>query len=205
MKANPHPEVLKRLHANGLGFECVSSGELHHLRAVLGPEAFAERPILFTPNFAPKEEYEVGFRLGAQVTLDNLHPLEAWPHIFQGQSVFLRVDPGTGRGHHAHVRTAGSRSKFGISLHELDRVHELAQAAGTKITGLHAHSAVGSAPKTGPAGGTPGRTIASPDVRTIDVGGGLGFPKTRSTPLDMTALDESLASLGLRERGLAVD
>ncbi len=39
---------------------------------------------------------------------------------FAGRELFLRLDPGHGRGHHRHVRTAGTHSKFGIPLAELD-------------------------------------------------------------------------------------
>ena len=55
--------------------------------------------ILFTPNFAPKSDYEKGLALGVNVTLDNLFPLQNWPEIFKDKEVFLRMDPGTGRGH----------------------------------------------------------------------------------------------------------
>ncbi|MEM8559800.1 MAG: hypothetical protein AAGG50_18420, partial [Bacteroidota bacterium] len=51
VKANPHPDLLRLFHAEGLGFECVSPGEVRHVLSVLpdlNPAA-----ILFTPNFAP--------------------------------------------------------------------------------------------------------------------------------------------------------
>ena len=53
MKANSNPDVLRRLRAGGLGFECVSTGELHRLLEVFGLEIFETGPVLFTPNFAP--------------------------------------------------------------------------------------------------------------------------------------------------------
>ena len=80
------------------------------------------RRILFTPNFAPRDEYEYGLEQGVWVTLDNLHPLREWGDLFAGKDVFLRLDTGQGRGHHEHVRTAGIHSKFGIPLFELDEV-----------------------------------------------------------------------------------
>ncbi len=72
--------------------------------------------VLFTPNFAPRSEYEYGFAKGVRVTLDNLYPLKTWPEVFRGREIFLRIDPGFGRGHHSHVRTAGVHSKFGVPL-----------------------------------------------------------------------------------------
>ena len=59
-------------------------------------------------------EYEYGFEKGVHVTLDNLYPLKAWPEVFRGREIFVRIDPGFGRGHHHHVRTAGVHSKFGV-------------------------------------------------------------------------------------------
>ena len=32
---------------------------------------------------------------------------KSWPEVFRGREIFVRIDPGFGRGHHHHVRTAG--------------------------------------------------------------------------------------------------
>src|SRR5215203_5715262 len=92
VKANCHPEVLRVFHEAGLGFECVSAAELVHVRALF-PGLDGSR-LLFTPNFAPRDEYRQGFEMGTCVTLDNLHPLREWPELFRGREVFLRLDPG---------------------------------------------------------------------------------------------------------------
>ncbi|MGA1354705.1 MAG: bifunctional aspartate kinase/diaminopimelate decarboxylase, partial [Candidatus Limnocylindrus sp.] len=68
MKANPHEQLLRAIEAAGFGFECVSPGELERVRGLF-PELPTER-LLFTPNFAPRTEYEFGFRAGAMVTVD---------------------------------------------------------------------------------------------------------------------------------------
>ena len=70
IKANPNPEILKIFFAHGIGFECVSPGELDHI-LTLFPEIDRKR-ILFTPNFAPKEEYERGFKENVNVTIDSI-------------------------------------------------------------------------------------------------------------------------------------
>lgn len=44
---------------------------------------FDKKKILFTPNFAPRSEYEEGFSLGVNVTLDNMHPLINWGDTFK--------------------------------------------------------------------------------------------------------------------------
>src|SRR5699024_4475779 len=134
---NPHPEILRLFERAGLGFECVSPGEIRRVRELF-PELEPER-ILFTPNFAPREEYEFGFEQAGFLTLDNLYPMQAWPQVFAGRELIVRIDPGRGRGHHKYVRTAGPQSKFGVDPAELDRLEELAARAGARIIGLHAH------------------------------------------------------------------
>ncbi len=195
MKANPHPELLALLGELGVGFECVSPGELDRVFEVL-PDLDPGR-VLFTPNFAPRAEYAAGLARGVHLTLDNLHPLRAWPDVFAGARLLLRVDPGRGKGHHKHVRTAGKRSKFGVSMDELDEAQELIQAAGATVVGLHAHAGsgirtVGHWSETAAILGAVAERF--PDVEVLDLGGGLGVPeKPTDRPLDLDALSGSLA------------
>jgi hypothetical protein len=93
VKANYHPGVLRTLEAAGVGFECVSQREVEHVVALF-PEIGAQNRLLFTANFAPRGEYERAFALGAHVTIDNAYCLEAWPEVFTGRNVILRIDPG---------------------------------------------------------------------------------------------------------------
>jgi len=194
IKANSHPEVLGVLHRAGFGMECVSPGELNLVRSLF-PELPLER-LLFTPNFAGAEEYEHGFEVGAMVTVDALHPLEHWPEVFRGRQILLRIDPGEGRGHHAHVRTAGARSKFGIDPQALDRLVELVEAAGVTVVGLHAHSGSGILTPEGWA--QTAYFLAEiaqrfPAVRALDLGGGLGIAeKPGQQPLDLQAINSTL-------------
>jgi bifunctional diaminopimelate decarboxylase / aspartate kinase len=189
-KANPHEGILRRLAARGLGFETVSPGEIARVRQSAGTEPF----VLFTPNFAPRSEY---LQDGVQLTLDNLHPLEHWPELFAGRDLFVRIDPGRGRGHHAHVRTAGARSKFGVGPDQLDRLADLARAAGARIVGLHAH--VGSGildPASWQEVALFLEPVAErfPDATVLDLGGGLGVPdRPGRHGLDLGQLDEGLS------------
>jgi bifunctional diaminopimelate decarboxylase / aspartate kinase len=197
LKANPHPEILRRIAAAGLGFDCVSLAEIERVLAAV-PGLSPER-ILFTPNFAPRAEYERALALGVHVTIDNLFVLQHWLDVFKGRSVFLRIDTGIGRGHHHHVKTAGAQSKFGIPAEELDEVARLAKSGGVTIDGLHAHSGSGVFDVTNWS--QVGSTLAAlvqrfPDVKVIDVGGGLGVPdRVEGRELDLVRLDEALAQV----------
>lgn len=178
LKANWHPEILRLFHEQGLGFECVSRNEVEHVLRTL-PD-IDRKKILFTPNFAPRDEYAWGLEQGIWVTLDNLHPLKAWPELFKGRDVFVRIDTGYGRGHHDKVRTAGVHSKFGVPLFELDELERLVKASGARVVGLHAHT--GSGVFTVDNWQSVGETLTAltqrfTDVHTVDLGGGLGVPE----------------------------
>lgn len=197
VKANHHPDILRVLRRVGLGFECVSPGELAHVRALF-PDMAPEQ-LLFTPNFAPREDYAAGFDAGARVTLDSLYPLRAWPALFKQREIFLRLDPGHGAGHHQHVRTGGEHAKFGIPLSELDEARRLTAAVGAKVTGLHAH--VGSGILDPDSWHSVGLMLAQcmdrfSDVRHLDLGGGLGVAeKPGEVELDLARLDAVLEAV----------
>lgn len=197
MKANPHPGILKRFERSGLGFECVSPGEVERLFELF-PDIELSR-ILFTPNFAPRSEYAWALERGIRVTLDNLHPLREWPELFRGTRLFVRVDLGRGRGHHMHVRTAGQLSKFGVPLSELDEVAMLAERAGATIEGLHSHAGSGiMSPDAWIDAAARLADLAArfPEARVIDIGGGLGVPDAHDgTELDLDAIGRGIAGL----------
>ena len=119
MKANDHEAILRVVEAQGVGFEAVSRGELTHLFETL-PDLDRSR-VLFTPNFASNDDYIYAVEQGVWVNIDNIEVLKNWGETFRNTPILLRVDPGQGRGHHAHVHTGGKRSKFGITKTEVNR------------------------------------------------------------------------------------
>jgi diaminopimelate decarboxylase/aspartate kinase len=197
MKANWHAEILRKVYGAGLTLECVSRGELEH--AFASVPALEPGRVLFTPNFAPRAEYEFGFARGVRVTLDNLYPLKMWPEVFRGREIFLRIDPGFGRGHHSHVRTAGVHTKFGIPISEADELVALTKAAGVRVTGLHAHTGSGifDVANWTETGALLGRLAKRfPDVVVVDLGGGIGVPdQLGSSEIDLGVLDRGVARL----------
>ncbi len=195
MKANPHPEILKLLVAEGLGLECVSRGELQHVFTIL-PTLDRQR-ILFTPNFAARGEYEFALEQGVYITLDNLYVLQAWPELFKGREVLLRVDTGYGRGHHHHVRTAGAHSKFGIPLSDFDELTALVEQHQVRVIGLQAHTGsgvfnVGNWREVAEVLASLAPRFKS--LHILDIGGGLGVPEKLGQPgFDIAALSTLLA------------
>ncbi len=197
MKANNHADILERFYENNLGFECVSTGEIEkvlHLFPDIDRSA-----ILFTPNFAPKKEYERAFELGIRVTVDNLHPLQHWPEVFNEKEILVRIDPGHGAGHHKYVSTGGTESKFGIPLTQVDDLCGVLEKISVKVIGLHAHSGSGilqSDNWKNTALVLTNLLGKFPDVKIINVGGGLGIvEKPGQKSLDLVAVNHSIAEV----------
>ncbi|WEN16908.1 bifunctional aspartate kinase/diaminopimelate decarboxylase [Rhodanobacter sp. AS-Z3] len=192
VKANTHPAILAALAEEGFGFECVSPGELKFVMAHVPAAA----PLLFTPNFAPRDDYAWALTTRATVSLDSLYPLEHWGELFRGREIVLRVDLGRGLGHHEKVRTGGSGSKFGLPVDQLDVFLQLADAHGVIVRGLHAH--LGSGILDDKHWGDVYSQLASlaeriGSVSFIDIGGGLGVPShPGEARLDISALDRVL-------------
>lgn len=193
IKANAHPVLLREIAALGFGLECVSPGEWERAAGIAGAA------LLFTPNFAPRKEYGDALVRKIPVTLDNLHPLAQWGADFSGHEIFLRLDLGTGRGHHDKVKTGGAKSKFGLALDELPEFLRLAALHDVRIAGLHAH--LGSGILDVAHWKDVYVQLASiaekiPSVHVLNIGGGLGVPaRADEAPLDRVALGAALAEV----------
>ncbi|HKK44066.1 MAG TPA: bifunctional aspartate kinase/diaminopimelate decarboxylase [Balneolaceae bacterium] len=194
IKANANDEVLKTFKELGLGFECVSIGEVHKILELF--PGIDPKEILFTPNFAPRAEYEEGLQLGVNVTLDNIYPLKQWPQIFKDKEVFLRIDPGHGHGHHKHVKTGGNHSKFGIPKFEIPEVVELVENLNINVKGLHAHIGSGiKDPHTWKSTALILHEVAEQlgGVKVLDLGGGFGIRENETqVHLDIEEVNKSL-------------
>ena len=218
VKANAHPTILRVLAEEGLGFECVSPGELAAVDAI--SEA-RRSPRLFTPNFAPRSDYAAVLRgtdtrvagppdidtgRGSRVpgpepllTFDALHPLRHWPEWFRGRDAMLRVDPGRGAGHHDKVRTGGATSKFGLPLEQLEAFLALAREHDVRVVGLHAHLGSGVLEATLWAqvcGQLAGIADRIGTIQYLNLGGGLGVPShPGEAELDLAALDRAVGEV----------
>lgn len=197
MKANNHADILKQFYQAGLGFECVSINEVKYIFDLF--KEIDPNRIIFTPNFAPYDEYREALELGIHMTIDNLYPLEHWPELFGGKKIIARLDPGQGYGHHRHVCTAGSISKFGIPMNQFDQLKALTQQHQIKVIGLHAHT--GSGILTPEIWQQTALFLAQlnshfPELEFINIGGGLGIPeKPNQQALDLDQFDNLLDSI----------
>jgi diaminopimelate decarboxylase/aspartate kinase len=196
IKANSHPAILRAIGETGCGFECVSRAEVERVLETL-PQLSRER-VLFTPNFAPRAEYEWAISHGIRVTIDNLNVLRNWAGLFADREIFLRLDAGRGHGHHEKVRTVGPQAKFGVPSEEFAALPAAVAAAGARVVGLHAHGGSGNFDIEGWL--EPARILAAqapkhqPVPRILNLGGGLGVPdRPHRARVDLGALDRALA------------
>lgn len=136
MKANPNLTLLRRLHAQGVGFECVSPGELARAQHI---GAAGERIIVNGPAKTPGE-YALGARLGATFILDREDEVALLP---PSSRALVRVNPALNISTHDHLATGAAHSKFGVTLEQAPRVLAALRAAGHTALGLHVH--IGSA------------------------------------------------------------
>lgn len=196
-KANHHAEILKIFYDEGIGFECVSLAEVNFVLDLF-PEIDRSK-VLFTPNFAPREEYSEALKLDIHVTIDNLYPIQQWPEVFNGKSVLIRVDLGHGDGHHRYVCTAGSESKFGIPFSEFDEVQRIVKENNINVIGLHSHSGSGILqPDTWSrtADSLLKLTQAFPQISLVNLGGGLGIvERPGQAALDLQTFNDSLLKI----------
>lgn len=206
IKANPHPALLQAIVAAGLGFECVSHAEVRHVLQTI--PGIARERLLFTPNFAPRDEYRLALESGIRVTVDNPDLLRAWAGLFRGRDILLRLDTGHGHGHHDKVRTAGPHSKFGVPPEEFDELPQAAADAGATVVGLHAHAGSGHFEIAGWLDAA--RVLAAeaarfPVARVLNLGGGLGVPdRPGGAPFDLAAFDAALAEFRARHPRFAL-
>ncbi len=174
-KANSNPKILARLARLGVGVEAASPGEVDRaLECGHAPDSV----VLSASNAHPEALAAVAAR-GCHVTLGARSDVRRMGGLARGARVLLRLNPGVGEGHHRHVVTGGSHSKFGIPLAELDEAMAEAAGVGLDVIGLHVH--IGS-------GFLEGRALLAalerllaaaaglPQVRVLDLGGGFGVP-----------------------------
>ena len=198
VKANPNGAVLATLAKLGLGADVVSGGEL--LRAIAAGIP-ADR-IVFSGVGKTAEEMRLALDEGIyQFNLESEPEAEMLSQVALSMGkrapVAYRINPDVDAGTHAKISTGKSENKFGIpydrALESYDAARDL---AGLDVQGVAVH--IGSqltdlAPleaaftKVGVL--IEALRAAGHDIRTADLGGGLGVPYDPSQPLPPSPAD----------------
>jgi ornithine decarboxylase len=117
MKCNPHPQILRRLHESGCGFEVASANEIDTL-VELGVDP-AE--VLYSNPVKPMAHIARAYRAGVRrYSFDSHGELVKLAEAAPGSSVYVRLATTAGRS------GVPSEGKFGV---DGDQAHELMLAA----------------------------------------------------------------------------
>jgi diaminopimelate decarboxylase len=179
VKANPDPQLLRRLVAEGAGCEAVTAVEL----------ALAQRagcpPERLVMNGVGKrdEEIHLGLEAGALVNAESLDELAALLRIAAGHDdprIGLRLNPGLDAETHPHLATGSAASKFGIPMPQLPQALRLLRESRLPLESLGAH--IGSALESAEAYAALAERLAEASMTAsaaglpparVDLGGGL--------------------------------
>jgi diaminopimelate decarboxylase/aspartate kinase len=191
-KANFHPAIFRLAQRLGLGIDAVSPMESERALACGVPPG----DILFTANNVAPEALLALHDRGVRVNLGSLSDVRRFAARRADTEVFLRLNPGVGEGHHAHVVTGGTDSKFGMPEAEILEARAILSTRNIRVIGLHAHIGSGileTAPLLEAARRLARAAESLPDVRALNVGGGIGVPYRPGDPeFDLAAYGQGL-------------
>lgn len=194
VKANSRKPVLETIAEAGVDAECASAGEVVRAcevgfsavryTAVNPPTRDLDRVARLA------DEHDITITIGALDTIDRLENRD-W-----SGSVYVRVNPDIGAGHHEKVKT-GTDPKFGIPIERAEAVVTEATSRGFDVAGIHAHAGSGILDELDAHRGLVERMSdlardLSVHVNVVNVGGGFGVPYHESeSPLDLASLADA--------------
>lgn len=141
VKANANPKVLNVISQAGLGADCVSGGEIEAaLKA-----GFPASKIVYAG--VGKSDWEINLGLDKHIACFNVESeaeLEVIEQLAAAKStlapVAFRINPNIGAHTHANITTGLAENKFGIAMHDMERIIEKAQSLEhIVVKGLHFH------------------------------------------------------------------
>lgn len=134
VKAYANVSLIGFLWNQGLRFDACSPGDLAFLSAANVPSS----SISFLAHGPSHEELQNAVAQGVHVVAGSLAQIEHLAALGAG-SIGLRINPGIEAGYHAHVRSGGAKSHFGVSNAQIAEAHAICEVHGMRIVGLHAH------------------------------------------------------------------
>jgi diaminopimelate decarboxylase len=194
VKANPCPAVVRTIVAEGFGIDAVSPGEVAlALRCGVAPER-----VLYTENNMTDAEQAEAMGQGVLINCGSLDRLQRLGRA-GAQEASVRFNPDVGAGAHEKICTAGPMTKFGVHYTQVDRVRAIEQATGIRVVGCHMH--IGSGILDAEVYARAMTVIFDvaaqlPNLRFVDVGGGLGIPyRSEQQPIDLAAVGAKASEL----------
>ena len=190
VKANRFAPLLEGLRAGGrCGIDACSPAEVELAIA----SGFREEQVSFTGHAVSEADLDaLAARPGVHVNCDAISTIRRLGRRCPGRAIGLRLNPGLGAGYNERLRYAGEKAtKFGVYPDRFEEAIAAAREARMPVDTLHFH--VGSGYQ-GDALDVLDRVLegagsildAHPEIRRLNVGGGLGVRMTESdTPIDL--------------------
>lgn len=173
VKANPDPALLRRLAADGIGFEVVGPVEL---ALALRAGAAADRIVV---NGVGQTDADLRSALdtGALVNAESLGALATLLDAGSGR-IGLRVNPALDAHTHPHLATGAADAKFGIGLDELGTALAMLRAAGRspESVGAHIGSDVADVGSYERLAAVLAELARDANAERVDIGGGFTGP-----------------------------
>jgi len=135
IKANSNPAILRLLKKEGSNVESVSQGSI----SLALKAGFKPNQILYSCNGAEEKELKFLAENNIRINIDSLSQLEKWGKIAPGSKVGLRLNLDIHSGSHAHLRTGGKKSKFGVHFSKIKEAKKISAKYNIHIVGLHQH------------------------------------------------------------------
>ena len=202
MKANPHPELLRRFASLGASFDCASIGELRRVSELALPTG---RTFFAGPG-KRREELELALHMNVRIQAEGWEDLARLDDLIASEvAVNLRVHPATGAEEGNRIIGGVGPSAFGIDEEQLPEILSRAKSLRhVRIRGLHVFAASNQRDAL--------KLIATHrmvlemaarlhgehelELEQIDLGGGLGVAYSADqTELDVEALGQGLTQL----------
>ncbi|MFW5857649.1 MAG: diaminopimelate decarboxylase [Planctomycetota bacterium] len=195
VKANPNPDLLEIIFAEGFGADASSEAEAW-LAETLGAGG------MYTGNYTTEDELREVLGRGLLLNLDDVSLLPVLERVGVPEFLSFRINPGIARGSMKSLVMAGPDAKYGVPHEEAAEAYRRAQKLGVRRFGIHAMT--GSNVRDHryfPAVAERLLTIAA-DIRDatgiavewLNIGGGFGVPYRP----DETSLDLERAADGIR-------
>ncbi|MDG4595144.1 MAG: alanine racemase [Candidatus Contendobacter sp.] len=181
VKAHANVAILQLLRAMGAGIDACSPGNLVFAEAA----GFTGDQITYSSCSATDEELRLAHSGGVLFIANSLSQLQRYAKLGDSRPIGLRINCGIETGFHAHVRSGGPESKFGLHPHQIPEAIDAANRLGLRFTGLHTHmgsDVMECGPYLAALKCLIGLSSAIPDLEFIDLGGGWGIPFSDGWP-----------------------
>lgn len=144
-KANGNLHLLRLMRELGVAVDAVSSGELERARrAGYDLRQGKHQDVVFTADTFTSDALDRVVQDSIVVNAGSLEMLEQLGSVSPGHSVWLRINPGFGHGHHKKTNTGGPGSKHGIWHDHVTDALKIVDHYQMSLHGLHMHIGSGA-------------------------------------------------------------